>query len=172
MPSNYQEYVKSVLDEIDYGFELYAQEEDAAVYSTELRACKGHMMQFYLFAEEELGTIYLRASLENNLPKDKYPEFYKLFNQIHADNPCLRMFITEDGELVADCAILPVGAMEFCEFQEVLSDMVHSLQEFIWEYSDQIFSMIQEEEKPQADSLKAEQINLNPFEGGGSYGIS
>ena len=58
MPSNYQDYVKNA----------------------------GHMMQVSLLAEEELGAIYLRACLENSLPKYKYPAFYRLFNQIHADS--------------------------------------------------------------------------------------
>lgn len=173
MAEKYSESVKRALDKLDYNFhELTCSQEGKKIYSTEMEDMTGGLVRkMKIIVDEKASTLTFQACLETDVPCQMHPEVYKLINEVQSKWYFVRMYLNSEDDLMVDYKAILERVEASLVFQENVKRITKDIIDVSMRYASLASKAIHENEKSWGSRLADWQINLNPFQGGGSYGI-
>lgn len=172
MASRYLENVKNALDHMSYDFKEVKRDGDESVqYSMEILKAHGIVMSTMdIIVKEKENSIELRSCLESNIPARMRPKIYQWISEMQSKWHFARMYLNEEGELIADYKMTLKRSEASLVFQENVIRMLETVIYVIGQYAVKSFKVIYNTKDVNA-KLAVKQVNLNPFEGRDSYGV-
>ena len=158
-------HVNSLTDDYYY----YKEETYEMVGEQKHRVFKlGQTMD--IIVDEKQNSIVMRSCLEKNVPDIMRPKVYEWINEMQNKWYFVRMYLNQEGELMADYKITLKRAEASLVFQENVIEVVKSVVHVTLQYASAAFKIIHDSNDI-GTKLTVKQVNLNPFEGGSCYGI-
>lgn len=172
MESKYLKFVKDALEHMPYNFREVKRDGDGSVqYATEISNTRGMLTKTMdIIVDEKQNSIVMRSCLEKNVPDIMRPKVYEWINEMQNKWYFVRMYLNQEGELMADYKITLKRAEASLVFQENVIEVVKSVVHVTLQYASAAFKIIHDS-KDIGTKLTVKQVNLNPFEGGSCYGI-
>ncbi|MCI9531541.1 MAG: hypothetical protein HFH38_07295 [Lachnospiraceae bacterium] len=173
MAQKYAECVKQALDKLDCDFqELTCNQENKKTYSAMMADPTGELSRrLKVTVDEGASSLTFQACLEADVPSGMHPEIYKLINEVQNRWYFVRMYLDGNDSLMADYKVILERIEASRVFQENVKRITQHVIDVSMKYAGLAHKAIHENEKAWCSRLAAGQINLNPFQEGGSYGI-
>ncbi len=173
MAEKYAESVKKALDKLEYDFqELASNQPQKTIYSAQIESSTGELVRkMKLVVDEKEKSLTFRTCLEAGVPYQMHPEIYQLINEVQNKWYFVRMYLNCDDDLIADYKTVLERLEASLAFQDNVRRIAQNVIDVSMRYAALAHKAVHENEKLLKSRLSESQINLNPFQEGGSYDV-